>query len=90
MSDGVKPPELSAEDLDDATFDCLDGYEVVEQSRGSSGRWQTLHKYVIRRKSDNTFWLVERYLGNTEYQENEDAKLIKQVFRKEKTVVTYE
>lgn len=90
MSDKVQPPNLTPEELNEATWGDLEGYKLVQEKARSKLRWQTIYEYVILRESDNTFWLVTRALGNTENQDHDDAELVRQVFQKTKTVVVYE
>ena len=81
---------LSKEDLIDSLYDDLDGYTLISEEIGNKRRWQTPYYYVVKRDSDETFWLIVHLVGNTEYQDNDDPEVIKQVYPKEKTVTYYE
>lgn len=44
------------------------GYKVVFNEQTGSGRWRSVHRLVVERLEDGTFWAATYQLGLTEMQ----------------------
>lgn len=69
-------------------------FEVVEDVLYDTSRWSTHHRLTIKRKSDGKFFQSTYRRGATEMQDEKPFEysepVFNEVFRVEKTIISYE
>lgn len=61
---------LPYDDAIEAVDGGLDGLELVTVEDLDQRRWESHHRLILRRISDNTFWAANFSKGLTEYQDS--------------------
>lgn len=84
--------KFSSEDLRDIVWDCMEGYETIEDNHTGSSRWTEFRECIFLEQSTGKHYRVDYEKGLTEMQEcdmfNEKEIEVEEVEKKEK--ITYE
>jgi hypothetical protein len=86
--------ELTAEEVREIVYNGLDTFDVVYDKIITNTRWSIVHEIVIKRLSDNKYFMDTYSIGATERQDGSPFEYVDpnfiEVFPIEKTIIVYE